>query len=53
MQPKLLIWDFNGTILDDAELCYVIENELLLERGMKPITREWYLEHFSFPIRDY
>ncbi len=53
MRPKLLIWDFNGTILDDAELCFAIENEMLLERGMKPITRDWYLDHFSFPIRDY
>ena len=53
MRPKLMIWDFNGTILDDAELCFAIENEMLLERGMKPITRDWYFDHFSFPIRDY
>lgn len=53
MQPKLLIWDFNGTILDDADLCLAIENEMLLERGMPPITKDWYLDHFSFPIRAY
>ena len=53
MRPELLIWDFNGTILNDMELCFAIENEMLSERGMPPITREWYLEHFSFPIRDY
>lgn len=53
MRPKLLIWDFNGTILDDADLCFAIENEMLAERGMQPITKEWYLDHFSFPIRDY
>ncbi len=53
MLPKLLIWDWNGTILNDAELCLEIENELLSERGMPKISREWYLEHFSFPIRAY
>ena len=53
MQPKLLIWDFNGTILDDMELCLAIENEMLLERGMPTISKEWYLGHFSFPIRAY
>ncbi len=53
MQPKLLIWDFNGTILDDADLCLAIENEMLAERGMPTITKEWYLNHFSFPIRTY
>ncbi len=53
MLPKLLIWDFNGTILDDANLCLAIENELLLERNMPTITKEWYLDHFSFPIRAY
>ena len=53
MKPKLLIWDFNGTILDDADLCIAIENEMLAERSMHAITKEWYLDHFSFPIRDY
>ena len=53
MKRKLLIWDWNGTILDDADLCLSIENEMLRERKMPEITKEWYLEHFSFPIRAY
>lgn len=53
MDPKLLIWDWNGTIIDDADLCLEIENALLRERGMREITKEWYLAHFSFPIRAY
>ena len=53
MFPKLLIWDWNGTIIDDADLCFAIENELLRERGMPEITKAWYLQHFSFPIRAY
>ena len=51
--PKLLIWDWNGTILDDTDLCLRIENELLTERGMRPVTKAWYLANFSFPIRAY
>lgn len=53
MQPKLLIWDWNGTILNDAGLCLALENELLRERNMPEITQKWYLAHFSFPIRTY
>jgi len=53
MLPNLLIWDWNGTILDDTDLCLAIENELLRERGMKEITKEWYLDHFAFPIEPY
>ena len=53
MQPKLIIWDWNGTILDDWRLCFDIENELLAERGMPLITEEWYMAHFSFPIKAY
>ncbi len=51
MPPKLLIWDWNGTIIDDTQLCIALENELLRERGMPEITREWYLDNFSFPVR--
>ncbi|MBR0507847.1 MAG: HAD family hydrolase [Clostridia bacterium] len=53
MLPKLLIWDWNGTILDDTDLCLGIENELLTERGMRPVSKTWYLDHFTFPIRTY
>ena len=53
MRPKLLIWDWNGTILDDTGLCLAIENELLRERGMPEITEAWYLSHFTFPVRRY
>ena len=53
MPLKLLIWDWNGTILDDTRLCIDIENELLRERGMPEITEAWYLSHFTFPVRRY
>ena len=54
MRPKLLIWDWNGTLLDDMELTYEIENIMLRERGMKQIpSRTFYLANFGFPIIDY
>ena len=30
----LVIWDWNGTLLDDTEMCYQIANEMRQERGM-------------------
>ena len=53
MTPKLLIWAWNGTILDDTDLCVALENELLKERGMRVITKAWYLENFVFPVRTF
>lgn len=51
---KTLIWDFNGTIVDDLQLCLDIENKMLEERGMKAgYTKEQYRELFSFPVQDY
>lgn len=54
MRPKLMIWDFNGTIVDDRKLCFDIENFMLRERQMKEIPDlDTYLSMFSFPIQDY
>jgi len=54
MRPKLLIWDWNGTILDDMEFTYQIENQMLQTRNMPMIPdRAFYLTHFGFPIIDY
>ena len=54
MKPKLLVWDWNGTLLNDMELTYEIENTMLRERGMAQIpSRDFYLSNFGFPIIDY
>ncbi len=51
---KTVIWDFNGTILDDLDLCLGIENEMLAKRGMKSgYTPEEYKEMFGFPVIEY
>jgi len=49
-----LIWDFNGTILDDLMTGIESADELLLRYGLPPMkTVERYYEVFGFPIRDY
>lgn len=48
-----VIWDWNGTLLDDARLCVEILNEILRHRNRQPITHERYMEEFGFPVRDF
>ena len=48
-----IFWDWNGTILDDAELCRGILNGMLTRRGLAPVSMERYRMIFTFPIREY
>ncbi len=50
---KYIFWDFNGTILDDAYLCYEILNQMLKEVDRPGVTFDEYLMIFDFPVRDY
>ncbi|MBR2670065.1 MAG: HAD family hydrolase [Solobacterium sp.] len=54
MKAGTIVWDYNGTILDDIGICLEIENEMLRRRGLpNEISVEWYREHFGFPVIDY
>ena len=53
MKPHHVIWDWNGTLVDDAWLCVEIINELLARRGLAPITPCKYSAVFGFPWRTY
>jgi len=48
-----LIWDWNGTLLDDAWLCREIMNGQLQQRGLPTLTQERYEEIFDFPVEKY
>ena len=48
-----LIWDWNGTLLDDAWLCVSVMNGLLGARGLPELTSERYQRVFRFPVRAY
>jgi phosphoglycolate phosphatase len=50
---KHVIWDWNGTLFDDVELCLDIINSVLTKRNLKTLTLEKYREIFTFPVQDY
>lgn len=49
MKPSLLIWDFNGTILDDGPLLVAVNNQLNREHNLPEITYEYYRNYFCHP----
>ena len=51
---KTLIWDYNGTIIDDLKISLKAENQMLAERGLPHgYTEEDYRALFCFPMEDY
>ncbi len=49
-----IIWDFNGTVLDDVETGIRSVNKLLADRGLPIIeSKQRYREVFGFPIKNY
>ncbi|MCK5822966.1 MAG: HAD family hydrolase, partial [Bacteroidales bacterium] len=48
-----IIWDWNGTLLDDVDVCINAINILLQKRNIAEITKEHYKEIFTFPVVDY
>lgn len=53
MSIKHIVWDWNGTILNDMELAWSIMHDMLNKRGMPDITLQDYYEKLSFPISNY
>ena len=52
-RTKHVIWDWNGTLLDDAVLCVEVMNVVLARRKLPPLTAEFYADRFRFPVRHY
>ena len=49
-----VFWDWNGTLLDDMQVCLDIMDRILARRGLKPIgALERYRKIFTFPVKDY
>jgi phosphoglycolate phosphatase len=48
-----IIWDWNGTLLNDVDMCIESINFLLQERNLKPLSRKQYRDIFTFPVRNY
>ena len=48
-----LLWDWNGTLLDDLSLCLRVINQMLEDRQLPALTRDSYRAVFGFPVIDY
>lgn len=48
-----VIWDWNGTLLNDIDFCVSTINILLKKRDLPLLNLESYKEVFSFPVKDY
>jgi len=49
-RPQHLIWDWNGTLLDDAHHCVGVLNELRAQRDLAPLSVPRYRQTFAFPV---
>lgn len=50
---KTIVWDWNGTLLDDVDLCIKCMNQLLEERSIQEMNKSHYREIFTFPVKAY
>ena len=50
---KHIIWDWNGTILNDVELCVDLINWLLYSRELPTVDISKYREVFTIPVKNY
>ena len=50
---KTIIFDFNGTLINDLDVSVDILNKMRNKRAMLPVSKEAYLELFGFPVRHY
>lgn len=48
-----VIWDWNGTLFDDAWLSVEIINGILRKRGLPVVDRQRYQQEFDFPVQEY
>ena len=50
---KAVIWDWNGTLLNDTDICIKGINTLLKDRNLNSLSKEVYRDIFTFPVKDY
>ena len=50
---KHVFIDFNGTLLNDIELCRSLLNKMLKEQHKELVGLDKYKEIFTFPVKDY
>ena len=50
---KHIIWDWNGTLLNDSHMAVMVINATLAKRDMPTIDHDQYQKIFGFPVIDY
>ena len=50
---KYVVWDWNGTLLDDTSAALGALNTMLSRRGKEPVSMDFYRERFAFPVRPF
>ncbi len=48
-----IIWDWNGTLLDDVHIAVETDNETFARFGLPAITLDTYQKHFRHPVADF
>ena len=48
-----IIYDWNGTLIDDVSACHSILNGLLSRYDLSPVSFETYRDVFTFPVIEY
>ncbi len=49
----VILWDWNGTLLDDVDCCVAAMNTLLKSRDLPLINKHYYRDIFDFPVKEY
>lgn len=53
MRYDHIIWDWNGTLFDDTDLCVGVMRTMLKKRDLGPFDVDRYHDLFGFPVSDY
>ena len=48
-----ILWDWNGTLLDDTDAALATLNFMIAERGGTPMTMAYYRDRFAFPVKPF
>lgn len=50
---RYVIWDWNGTLLDDTDAALETLNDMLVRRGAPKIGKAFYRDNFRFPVKPF
>ena len=53
IDSKAIIWDYNGTLLDDLSIGVQCINKMLTKRELPLLSKDQYREAFTFPVKKY